>query len=132
MATYSRYCYHTSTALLSGVDLGKAYYVLPGEGRASFNQFDMRPAHIAEEVLFPVNQAALKFFPHKDGFLVQMKTFTPNFAGFYVQVDEGAWQGCRDEFIWRLHRGRNSFMAKSVNKFGVDGYVSRVVVEVGE
>jgi len=32
--------------------------------------------------------------------------------------------------VWRLHAGTNSFEAKAVNLFGVEGYPSTVILEV--
>ena len=79
---------------------------------------------------FPINQAAMAVTASATGLEIALKTLTPNFAGFKVRIDEKAWADNPGTASWSVHPGKNVFEAKSVNKYGVDGYVSRIVLEI--
>ena len=87
-------------------------------------------AKAAAEAYFPINQAALTLKPYGDDLKVDIKTLTPNFKTFRVRVDDGQWADSEDNLVWALHEGTNTLQAKSVNKFGIDGPVSTVVLDV--
>ncbi|HCU36858.1 MAG TPA: hypothetical protein DGT21_15845 [Armatimonadetes bacterium] len=60
---------------------------------------------------------------------VELRTHTPNFAAFRLRVDGKRWQRTDAKWAWRLKAGCNALEACAVNAFGVEGRVSRVVVE---
>jgi len=60
---------------------------------------------------------------------VQLETVTPNFAHYLVQFDGGEWKAQSAPFSWTLHPGRNELAVRSVNAFGVQGRISRAVVD---
>ena len=86
------------------------------------------PQDPAREPYFPLNQAALTLTPGEGMTLdVKVDTFTPNFAGYRWRIDGRKWrQGCPER--WHLHKGRNCLDVVSVNKFGIEGPPSRVVL----
>jgi hypothetical protein len=79
---------------------------------------------------FPINQAAMALVPSDEGLKVTLGTLTPNFKEFRVRRDGGNWQPSEQAFAWRLHDGENRLEAVSVNKFGVEGPISTLVVTV--
>jgi len=87
------------------------------------------PADPATEPYFPLNQAAITLTPSGADLVVDILTMTPNFEKFEHRLDGEAWQAGKGD-LWRLHAGRNSLEAVSVNQFGVRGPVSRVVLDV--
>ena len=89
------------------------------------NPFDVK------ELYYPINQAALALAPRGNGLQVTFGTMTPNFKEFRYRVDGGEWQALAGTaFAWTLHPGENRLEARSVNRFGVEGYVSTVVIRV--
>jgi len=122
---YTAYSYIPNTNWLdAGPAYGNAYRItVPQEKTLS-------GPDPGEEVLFPINQAALSFRPHAEGLEVSIRTMTPNFKTFLVRVDGKEWKESGEVVVWRLHAGTNSFEAKAVNLFGVEGYPSTVVLEV--
>jgi hypothetical protein len=88
------------------------------------------PQDPAVEPYFPINQAAFTLTPSGDDLQVTLKTITPNFATFQVRLDGRDWADSKEAFTWQLHEGRNSLEARSVNKFGVGGPESSVVLSV--
>ena len=88
------------------------------------------PADPAREANFPLNQAALTLTP-ADGptIKVTVDTCTPNFANYKARVDGHAWQSAVPA-TWPLHAGTNTLEVVSVNKFGVEGVPSKVVLDV--
>lgn len=67
----------------------------------------------------------------EDALEVELRTYTPNFVSFRVRVDEKKWQKKDTGFTWKLKPGRNVIEARTVNAFGVEGRVSRAVVDFG-
>ena len=55
---------------------------------------------------------------------------TPDFDKFRHRVDGGAWTDGPPSAQWKLHKGANALEAAAVNKFGVQGAVSLVKLEV--
>ena len=88
------------------------------------------PEDPATEPYFPLNQAAVTLTPGKGMTLdVKLDTFTPNFATYRWRIDQGSWQYAANGPVrWHLHRGSNGLEVISVNKFGVEGPPSRVVL----
>jgi hypothetical protein len=87
------------------------------------------PADPAHEPYFPLNQADLNVRPAPGTALeVKLDTCTPNFAGYRHRLDGGDWKE-GEPGQWQLHDGPNSLEVMSVNKFGVEGTPSKVVLE---
>ena len=90
------------------------------------------PANPAVDPYFPIGQAALSLLPEDGKIRVALKTLTPNFKRYDVQIDGGGWKVSDDTFIWTMHDGQNRLEARTVNKFGVAGPVSTAVLETGK
>jgi hypothetical protein len=88
------------------------------------------PTDPAKEAYWPMDQAALKLTPVAKGVLkVEAETSTPDFAKYRRRVDGDAWADGLPA-SWTLHAGSNSLEVAAVNKFGVQGEASRVVLDV--
>ncbi len=88
------------------------------------------PENPAVDPYFPVNQAALALVPDDDGVHVTIGTMTPNFREFQVRIGGGEWRTSDMKLLWPLHPGENKLEARSVNKAGVAGPISTVVLHV--
>lgn len=88
------------------------------------------PDDPATEPYFPINQAAMAIVPDGQGVKVTLGTMTPNFQEFQVRVDGRQWQPAETVFNWPVRAGENRLEARSVNRFGVPGPVSTVVLRV--
>ena len=91
---------------------------------------DPRALESPADAYFPINQASLTVLPDGDNIKVALRTLTPNFKTYQVRVDGAAWADNPDAFYWKLHDGINTLEAKSVNKFDLDGPVSKVSLAV--
>lgn len=89
----------------------------------------IRPDNPAVEPYFPMNQADLQFIPVRKGFEVRIRTNTPNFAHYRYRINKGEWVN-GEPGIWEMRRGINILEVRPVNTFGVEGVVSRVVLDV--
>jgi hypothetical protein len=88
------------------------------------------PKNPAVDPYFPVGQAALSLRAGAGELHVALATFTPNLDRFEVRFDAGGWRPTPPDFVWPLHPGRNRCEARTVNRFGVTGPLSRAVVSV--
>jgi len=93
---------------------------------------DLTMAFDPKEAYYPLNQAAMALVPDDDALKVTLGTMTPNFKEFRVRIDGGQWRPSEATFAWPLRAGKNRLEAVSVNRFGVEGPVSSVVINVGE
>jgi len=82
------------------------------------------PADPAVDPYFPLGQASPEVRALDGIASVTLKTMTPNFKTFEVQLDGGAWKASDERFAWPLHRGTNQIAARTLNHFGVQGSVS--------
>lgn len=90
------------------------------------------PANPAVDPYFPIGQAAMDLFADNGRLRVGLKTLTPNFKSYEVEIASGGWNVTDDTFIWNVHEGQNQLKARTVNKFGVTGPVSTAVLEIGK
>ena len=90
------------------------------------------PANPAVDPYFPIGQAALSLFAEDGKIRVALKTLTPNFKRYEVQIDGGGWKPSDETFIWNIHDGQNRLEARTLNKFGVSGPVSAAEFQVKE
>ena len=87
------------------------------------------PTDPAVEPYFPVQQTAIELTVAGDGVLaVRTDTLTPDFAGWRHRLDGGAWADGAPS-SWALHGGTNTLEIAAVNKFGIVGRPSKVVLE---
>jgi hypothetical protein len=56
--------------------------------------------------------------------------FTPNFSHLLVEINGKAQKVIGDEFTWRLCKGRNNLVVRTVNLAGVQGYPSSARITV--
>jgi hypothetical protein len=63
--------------------------------------------------------------------VVQIDTLTLNLARFEVRLNGGEWVERPARWVWDLRPGGNRMEARTVNRFGVTGPESGVVVEFG-
>jgi hypothetical protein len=71
-------------------------------------------------------------FREKEGLSVELKTLTPNFKTFEVQVDAAAWRGTAEQLTWKLHPGANKLQVRTRNGFDVAGPISVIELKVAE
>ena len=90
------------------------------------------PANPSVDPYFPIGQATLSLFAEGGKIRITLKTLTPNFKRFEVQIDGGGWHASDDTFIWSSHDGLNRVAARTVNRFGVVGPISTAVLEMGK
>lgn len=90
------------------------------------------PANPAVDPYFPIGQAALSLRAVDGKLLVAIKTLTPNFKRYEVQIDGGGWKPSDEQFNWRLRSGPNRLEARTVNRFGINGPISTAVIELKE
>jgi hypothetical protein len=88
------------------------------------------PSNPAVNPYFPIDQAALTFHTAGGNLAVSMKTLTPNFNRFEVQMDDGRWMPSQESFDWTIHPGLNRLAARTINRFGVKGPISSAELEV--
>src|SRR6266566_1181363 len=88
------------------------------------------PKDPASEPYFPMGQAAIEVFSEADGLKVALKTLTPNFKTYLSRINGGEWKESGDAIGWKVRDGGNRLEVKTINKFGVEGPVSLVVVDV--
>ena len=128
-----------TNSLQSGPDYGKMFIIKDKlcEGKSWHTR--ECPKDPATEPYFPIGQAALALVADGDSVKVTIGTMTPNFKEFQVRIDGGstqgspqggAWKASPEKLTWSLHAGQNTLEARSVNKFGVEGPVSKVVLTV--
>jgi len=84
------------------------------------------------DLYFPINQAALTLLPDGQNVKVSIRTLTPNFDRFQVRIDGKDWADSKEAFTWAPHEGENRLEARSINKLGVAGPVSGVMLTVGK
>ncbi len=84
-----------------------------------------------KDLHFPVNQAALTVVPADDALEVSIRTLTPNLDRFEIRMNDGQWRASPARFTWRPEADGNTLKVRAVNRFGVSGPVSTVVLESG-
>ena len=93
-------------------------------GKDLTNSFDPKDAY------YPINQAAMALVREGGAVKVTLGTLTPNFKEFRVRLDGGEWKTSEPTFTWAVKAGKNRLEAMSVNRFGVEGAISTVVLDV--
>jgi hypothetical protein len=89
------------------------------------------PRDPATEPYWPMQQAALALAPGAGAAIsVKADTMTPDFDKFRHRLDGGAWTDGPPPGEWKLHKGGNALEVQAINKFGVEGAVSKVALEM--
>jgi hypothetical protein len=88
------------------------------------------PANPATDPYFPIGQAALSLRVQDGKLHVALRTLTPNFKRYEVQIDRGGWKPSDKEFEWSVRPGSNRLEARTVNLFGVQGPTSTAELDV--
>lgn len=102
------------------------------EGMAGRLNFKMKTDKV-DDFYWTLNQTEVLVKPGDDRNRLRLllKTYTPNYDYFQIQVDDEKKLVSDDSFfIWKLHQGENKLTVSSVNKFGVAGVPSSFVVHV--
>jgi len=63
-----------------------------------------------------------------DRLFLHFETYTPNFSHFEVSADDTEWKKTGEKWTWFLRSGKNTLRVCSVNKLGVKGKPSSVVL----
>jgi len=90
------------------------------------------PANPAVDPYFPIGQAALSLVGEDGRIKATLKTLTPNFKRYEIQVNGAGWKTSDDTFIWNVHPGLNRLETRTVNKFGVIGPISTAEMAIAE
>jgi hypothetical protein len=129
MEKYGFIGYIPNTALMdAGPDYGKMFIVKDQRCEAKWHE-RLNPANPAVDPYFPIGQASLGLAVDGGALRVSIRTMTPNFKEYRVRIDGGVWKTSGDASAWTPHRGSNTFEAKTVNRFGVEGPVSTVQLD---
>ena len=88
------------------------------------------PKDPARDPYWPMQQAALTLTAGEGATInAKAETMTPDFAKFQHRIDGGKWKdGAPSD--WGLNNGDNTLEVRAVNKFGVEGAVSKVVLQM--
>jgi hypothetical protein len=133
MEKYGFTAYIPNTNLMdSGPDYGKMFIVKDALCDGTKWHERTVPARPAVDPYFPIGQAAVTLTPDGAALKVALRTMTPNFKEFRVRIDGGEWKTAEAAFSWTPRPGSNRLDAKTVNKFGVEGPVSRVELDVSK
>lgn len=131
MDKYGFIGYVPNTNLMdAGEDYGKMFIVKDKLCDGTKWHIRTNPDHPATDPYFPIDQAAIALRAENGKLFVSLKTMTPNFKTFVMQLDGGGFKACGENFEWPLHAGANKLEVRAVNLFGVEGPVGTAVVEV--
>jgi hypothetical protein len=133
MEKYGFTAYIPNTNLMdAGPDYGRMFIVKDRHCEGTKWHERTVPANPAADPYFPIGQAAVSLAAENGKLKVSLRTLTPNFKEFRVRTDGGAWKTSEAAFVWDLRAGTNRLEAVSVNRFGVEGPVSTVEVDVAK
>ncbi len=116
----------------SGYDYAKMFIVKDQLCNGTKWHLRTLPANPAVDPYFPIGQAALDLQVLEGKLHVALKTLTPNFKRYEVQIDHGGWKSSGANFQWPVHSGSNRLEARTVNQFRVHGPTSTAEIEVKE
>lgn len=88
------------------------------------------PANPAADLYFPLGQASLTLTAEGDKLRVSITTMTPNLDRFEIRTDGGDWRPSAETFEWPVSPGANRLEARTLNKFGVTGPVSKAEITI--
>ncbi|MCM8822564.1 MAG: transglutaminase-like domain-containing protein [Candidatus Omnitrophica bacterium] len=66
---------------------------------------------------------------NEDSIEVNLYNNVPSFSHYLISVDGIQWKKSQGQFAWNLKEGKNEFFVKSVNQFGLECPVSKVIIE---
>jgi hypothetical protein len=115
-------------------DQNSLVYDPPGKSFPPRYEKLMRPVTSrSEDLYWTLNQTELwaKMGTSTQEILLEFKTVTPNYSHFEVRVDAQPVAIVKDSrSTWSLHTGGNKLRVRAVNRFGVKGPESSVVVRL--
>jgi len=130
MEKYGFIGYVPNTNLMdAGDDYGKMFIVKDKLCEGTKWHERLNPEHPAVDPYFPIGQAAVALSVADGKIKVALKTMTPNFQEYRLQIDGGGWKTCGDAVLWSPHAGSNRLEVKTLNRFGVEGPVSTIELD---
>lgn len=112
----------------SGLDYARMFIVKDALCDGTRWHVRAAPANPAVDPYFPIHQAAVTLTPAEDNLAVRFQTLTPNFQRYEIRQDGGPWRPTGDRYDWRMDPGVHQLEARAVNRFGVAGPISTIVV----
>ncbi len=112
-----------------GLDYGQMFIVKDNLCEGTRWHTRTVPADPAIGAYFPIGQAALRLNAEPDKIRVTLQTMTPNFKTYQVRLDGEPWSAVGASLIWNSHAGLNRVEARTVNRFGVEGPISKIEIE---
>ena len=88
------------------------------------------PADPARDGYFPIGQASPSLAVEDGRVRVTFRTLTPNFREYRVRLDGGEWRACDGTLLWTLQPGSNRLEARTLNRFGVEGPLTTIELEL--
>jgi hypothetical protein len=133
MEKYGFTAYIPNTDLMdSGPDYGKMFIVKDRHCEGTKWHERKVPENPAVDPYFPIGQAAVNLSAEGGKLKVSLRTMTPNFKEFRVRIDGGDWKPCGESLSWEVRPGANRLEARTVNRFGVEGPVSQVEIQLSD
>lgn len=65
----------------------------------------------------------------KDSLIVTLYNDTPSFSHYLIRINGNRWTKTQPQFVWNIKSGKNILEVKSINLYGLECPVSRVVIE---
>ncbi len=95
--------------------------------------FNLQWTSEADKIYPKLNQTGISLnhtnqFKLERKFNVQLTHTMPFFDHYFIKIDQEPWKKTFDKFIWELQEGKNELQAKAVNKMGVEGKISNIVL----
>ncbi len=83
-----------------------------------------------QDFYWTVNQTFIDLFAEgEDSLKVTFYNNAPAFSHYLVNIDGKGWKKSKSFFDWNLKKGKNELQAKIVNEFGLEGPVSKIIIE---
>ncbi len=83
------------------------------------------------DLYWSLNQVVIKLESLVDGYSTLnfgLETDTPDFSHFLMQIDRGNWNVQGDIYSWKLQEGDNCIRVRVVNRLGIEGSISKMIV----
>jgi hypothetical protein len=87
------------------------------------------PENPSVDPYFPINQAAVSLVSDQGQIKLSLQTLSPNLESYQARFDEGPWKSASKSFDWKIRPGTNRLEVRTMNRFGVAGPISEVVIE---
>ena len=67
-----------------------------------------------------------------DRLFLRFETYTPDFSHFELDVDDTGWKKVGQRWTWFLQSGQNTICVRAVNKMGVRGKPSWIIINYAD